>query len=1139
MLKNFSLATVLVVLALLGTALAPAQTSTTGDLAGMVTDSSGAVVPNAPVTIKDVNTGEGRTVQSNANGSYRFTFLKPGEYQISSSMPGLKSDIGRITVGVSQVQNVDLILKPQEAKEVITVNDAAPLLQTDNANLASTYSTKQMELLPAPGGDITTIAFTVPGIAVSTGGGYGNFSAHGLPGTANLFVTNGNDNMDPYLNLNNSGASNLTLGANEVDQASVVQNGYTGQYGRQAGATVSFTTKSGSNDFHGTLLYTYNGSVMNANDFFNNATGTPRSRSLSNQYSASLGGRAIKDKLFFFVDTEGIRYVLPTTGVSSLPSQALQNYTLANVTAAQRPFYQQAFALYNGAPGSNRAIPVTSGDGLLQDNTPWTDDPKIPNKYPSSLGCGALAGVKTGVGNGVFGLNTSCANAYGLNLSNQNTEWLFASRVDYKINDKQNIFFRFKTDHGLQPTSTSPVNPLFNAVSSQPAYEGQVTHTWVLNSHMVNNFIGSSSYYSAIFGPANLQASLAAFPVYLLLNDGGANGTGGMDPLGVNTGSFPQGRRVGQAQVVDDFSYTHGSHALKFGVNYRYNRVTDTGLQRLTVGGRYTFVGLDEFSSGQINPASGSNYAQRFTPLLAAHIRDYEAGFYMQDEWSIARNLRITAALRFDRSANPLCVDKCFALLNQPFDTLTKGAGIPYNQSITTGNSNAFYKVEAVVPQPRVGIVYNPGWSKNTVIRGGVGLFSDTGPALVSGNIFVNAPNVFTPSVRTGSVNFGGAGSAPAIAVATGQAFQSGFANGFTLAQFQQALAPVAFTPPGYYGIPGDALNPKYLEWSFEIQQQFGAKNVFTASYVGNKGYDLFLLNAKLNGAASAAAYPNGFAGLPTTSPDPRFRIITQLTNNGISNSNGLSLEFRRAFGHGFQGRISYTWSHSLDIISNGGFLPFSGDSQASVLNPLSLKALNYSNADYDIRHNVTGDFFWELPVKFQNRAMNAVLGGWTVAGKFFARTGTPFSVINSRISGRLSPAMGGSTLATVLDANVRTSCTNVDQTCFNTSEFATLAAQNTFGNVPRNSFRAPGYFDIDSSLLKTVKLRERIKFTFGASAYNTLNHPNFSSPGFNVAAGGLGIISGTVSAPTSPYGSFQGSAVSGRVLVLTGRFTF
>ena len=228
-----------------------------------------------------------------------------------------------------------------------------------------------------------------------------------------------------------------------------------------------------------------------------------------------------------------------------------------------------------------------------------------------------------------------------------------------------------------------------------------------------------------------------------------------------------------------------------------------------------------------------------------------------------------------------------------------------------------------------------------------------------------------------------------------------------------------------------------------------------------------------------------------------------------------------------------------MDLISNGGFLPFSGDSLASQLTTNNLRALNYSNADYDIRHNVTADFLWQVPAKFHNGFLNSVFSGWTVSGKLFARTGSPFSVFNSRISGRLSPAMGGTTLAALLDPSIRTSCGNVDQTCFATSQFATLATQNSFGNLPRNRFRQAGYFDIDSSLLKTITIREGVRFTFGASAYNTLNHPNFGSPGENVAAGGLGVITSTVSAPTSPYGSFQGSAVSGRVMVLTGKFSF
>src|SRR5260370_24988055 len=197
---------------------------------------------------------------------------------------------------------------------------------------------------------------------------------------------------------------------------------------------------------------------------------------------------------------------------------------------------------------------------------------------------------------------------------------------------------------------------------------------------MMNNFIGSSSYYSAIFSPPDVKASLNAFAVSMILGDGGANGTGGISAMGFNTGSFPQGRRVGQLQIVDDLSYNFGKHSLKTGVNYRFNRVSDTGLQRLTVGGRYVFNGLDEFSSGVINLGTGRNYAQRFSALLSAHIRDYEAGFYIQDEWAVARNLKITAALRFDRSGNPLCVDPCFALLHKPFQTLDKGRSIPANR---------------------------------------------------------------------------------------------------------------------------------------------------------------------------------------------------------------------------------------------------------------------------------------------------------------------------------------------------------------------------------------------------------------------------------------------------------------------------
>jgi hypothetical protein len=1116
----------LIMLAL--TAVAPsvlAQTITSGDVTGVVTDSSGAIVPVAKVNLKSVDTGETRTVDSNAEGQYRFTFLKPGRYQISSSTPGLKSDFNTVNVSVGQVTSLNLVLKPEEAKEVVNVNDSAPLLQADNANIASTFSTKQLDLLPSPGGDITTAAFTVPGIVVSTGGGYGNFSSHGLPGTSNLFTINGIDNMDPYLNLNNSGASNLTLGANEVLETTVVQNAYSGNFGRQAGAQVNTITKSGTNAFHGALLYTYNGSFMNANDFFNNSNGVPRPRSLSNQYAASMGGRAKRDKLFFFVDAEGLRYTLPTAGFAATPSAALQSYILKNLPASQVPLYQQAFGLYNSAPGKQRAVSVTNGDGNLQDSS-------------GALGCGALAGTPTGVGNGVFGTNVSCADAFGTQVSNQNTEWLMVARVDYNLSDRQKIFVRFKTDHGLQPTSTDPINPIFNAISNQPQYEGDIDHTFIITPRSVNKLTASVNYYSAIFGPANLQATLAAFPTRFNINDGGTNATT-ISSLGNANGSFPQGRRVGQFQLIDDYSYTIGRHTIKAGVNYRYNRVTDTGNNTLVAAGQYNFNGLDEFAAGIINPASGSSYQQRYTSSPNNYLRLYNIGFYLQDEWAVLPNLKIMAALRLDRTGNPDCVNNCFARFVSPFSSLPHGSTIPYNQSIQTGLSNAFYSTESVVPQPRVGVTYNPGWSKNTVFRGGVGLFADLFPSYLAGSLFSNAPNSFVPTVRLGTVNTGGAGSAVAISEATGAAFRNGFANGATLSQLQATLAPVAFTPPAYFTIPNEFLTSKYLEWSFEVQQQIAIKNVITISYVGNHGYDLQDRNLKVNGNAA-----NGFGGLPTTAPDPRFRVITNLTNSGYSNYDGLSVSYRRAFGFGFQGQIGYTWSHALDTISNGGLtLVFSGDSLTSQNDAFNVRRLNYSNADYDIRHNLVSDFVWEIPVKSGNKAVNAVLGGWTLANKFYVRSGTPFSVINSRIAGQLSASLGGNILANLV-APTNTVCGHsaVDTPCLSASSFSTTAGQialGTFGNLPRNSFRAPGYADFDTSLYKTIAIGERAKFLLGASAFNVMNHPNFASPSANVAVGGLGLISSTVAAPTSPYGSFQGSAVSGRVLVLTGKFTF
>ncbi|MDQ2843310.1 MAG: carboxypeptidase regulatory-like domain-containing protein, partial [Acidobacteriota bacterium] len=1001
------------------------------------------------------------------------------------------------------------------------------------------FSTKQVLELPAPGGDLTTVAFTVPGIAVSTGMGYGNFSSHGLPGTSNLFTINGNDYNDAYLNLNNSGASNLLLGQNEVTDASVVQNGYSVQYGRGAGAQVNYVTKGGTNALHGDLLFNFNNHLMNANDFFANQVGTPRPYAVSRQWAADIGGPVIKNKLFFYSDSEGLYYALPSVHTVVLPSQLLQSYILQNVTPAQGALYQKAFGVYNNAPGAKSAPLVTNGSGPLQDST-------------GNLGCGALAGVAVPslLGSGTFGTGSnSCANAFGASGLNTNKEWLETHRVDWNINDKQKVFFRFKGDHGFQPTGTNLLSPSLNLQSIQPQYEGQINHTYVISPSTVNNFIISILYYSAIFGPSSVSASQSVFPSYFQIGGSGGTNTAGFYPVGVNWTAFPQGRKVGQGQIVDDLSTTKGNHSLKLGVNFRKNRVTDYSYESGSIGS-YLFANVSDFANGETGANSAGNgtstYQQKFSPLLNAHIRLYNIGMYAQDEWAVRPNLKVTLGIRLDRTGNPSCLDKCFSLLNQPFTSsaFQTGADIPYNSSINTGLTHAYYNVDSIVPDPRLGIVWSPRGANGTVIRGGIGLFSDLSPGVLVSSVFNNAPFPYNANIGTTyPVDLAG-NPASAAAAAQNQfnAFKTGFFGGQTLAQLNSSV-PGGFNPFPYFSVPQKLLTPNYIEWSFELQQPVGQKNVLVATYSGNHGYNLLVQNGWPN-AFLQSGYSPGFSGLPSAAPDSRFAAVTQLSNGGISNYDGLSVQFRRTFAYGFQGEASYTWSHALDTISNDGAgLPYSFCSGCGLttLSSPNVQA-NYGNADYDIRHNFTADFIWDTPWKFGNKILGNILGNWTVSGKFFWRTGTPFSIIDGALAGSVAGTNVNATMLATTLGPLPTNCggSAVNTACYSASQFVASGAETAFGNVGRNSLHGPNYSDVDATLFKNFTVKEHYRFQIGASAYNVLNHPNFQNPNADISApSSFGTISATAIPPTSAYGSFQGSAVSGRVLVVTGRFQF
>ena len=222
-----------------------AQTAVTGGLNGVVKDSTGAVVPGATVTVMDAATGGTRVLTTNAAGRYTAPFLKPGKYTVSATAQGLQSNTTSVEILVSQQSAADLTVSPTGSKQTVTVSaNNAQLIDTQSANLTTTFTTQQFENLPNPGGDITTIAFTVPGIVVNTNGAHGafngSFSSSGLPGISNLIVINGSDNTDSFFNDATAGASTLSIGQSEIAQASIVQNGYSTEWGRQAGAVETY-----------------------------------------------------------------------------------------------------------------------------------------------------------------------------------------------------------------------------------------------------------------------------------------------------------------------------------------------------------------------------------------------------------------------------------------------------------------------------------------------------------------------------------------------------------------------------------------------------------------------------------------------------------------------------------------------------------------------------------------------------------------------------------------------------------------------------------------------------------------------------------------------------------------------------------
>lgn len=1109
---------------------AAAQSLVSGEVTGIVSDPSSAVIPKAMVTLKNNGTGQTQTTETNQTGVYRFSLVSPGQYTVTVNASGFQNAERNVIVAVGQSTSMNMKLEVgSTSSQTVEVTAEAGVVQTENGDVSTTFSPEQVQLVPNPGNDLSYIVQTAPGAVMNTQAGFGNSSMFGLPATSNLFTVNGMNENDPFLNLNNSGATNLLLGQNDVQEATVVNNGYSTQYGGLAGANVNYVTKSGTNTFHGNANYFWNGRTMNANNWFNNLNGVKRPFDNVNQWSAALGGPIIHDKTFFFVDYEGLRVLLPTNIQVNIPSPQFETATLANIGAtqpAELPFYQQMFSIYNNAPGVSGA--------------------------QNTLSAGGCDGTITLAG------GAPCALQFRSTAGNFTHEWLLTARVDQNLGAHDRAYIHFRTDHGLQATYTDPLNSVFNAQSDQPQYEGQLNWTHITGSNAVNQFILAGSWYSAIFKPANLAAATALMP-YRLRFAGGS-----FYDLGHDLNDWPQGRNVTQYQIIDDFSKVYGAHNLKVGVNFRRNDITDYSPGLFTTG---EVIGEEQssFFSG-----TAGLFTQAFNARSTQPVALYGLGLYAQDEWAIKPNLKLTFGLRAEHDSNPVCQTNCFARLDSNFEGISHDVSQPYNQAIRTGLHQALPSYTKIAWEPRLGFAWTPrGAGTNTVVRGGIGIFHDVFPA-TSADSFLNNPPLYNQFfVGPGSLAPGTLGNIQSQASGANSAFVTGFTNGGTLNSI--SLASPFFVPPSIFSSARSIHAPQFQEWNLELQQGIGDKTSISVNYVGNHqiygpiqngGLNSYCnvapiipINATVPASATCASdlmNTTGLVGLPLAPADPRFGTVTEVSSSNLANYNGVTLSIRRSFSS-LQVQANYTFSHALDMISNGGFLPFNfatNENTANPQDPFNFRRYNYGNADYDVRHDASLNYVWTTP---KEKGWIGVVGNWTVSGTLFWRTGLPITVYDDNATSTLSgfnyavtngdPFFGnylGSGPVVCTRAALSTPCLNPGIQ-FTGLDVPSGTPVTAFGNQRRNQVWGPHYFDTDLAVMKNfhIPINETSTFGVGLQFFNILNHPNFDQPDANVSSPTFGTMINTVSVPTSILGSFLGGDASPRLIQIKGTLSF
>ena len=1026
----------LIVLSLLVSAPVLAQTHR-ASLRGTVYDVNQAAVPGITITLTNTATGERRTTTSGNDGSYTISSLPAGVYELEVQEGAFRKYIKRFELFVNQEERHDITLEVAGPAVVddYSIEATSAAVKKDSASLGAVIENRQIVGLPLDGRNFYELSLLVPGAVPPAQGSAGSvrgdfsFSVNGAREDANNFLLDGVYNIDPKLNT-----FGVRPSVDAIREFEMLTSTYDASFGRNPGAQINVILKSGSNDFHGSVFEFHRNAALDARNFFAPSS-EPKPKYIRNQFGGAIGGPIVRDRTFFFADYEGMRSREGITRITNVP------------TAAERQgdFSQSLFG-----------VPINPLTGQ-----PF-DGGVIPSFFINPVGR-AIAALYP-----LPNRNEPFQNFVSSPVQRDDND-SFDVRVDHRLTDKADLTFRYSFgDRDLFEPFTGPsfsLVPGFGDIVKRRSQNAMGSLTLVPTPNLVNE---TRVAFSRVAASVTQEASVLNSEVGLPAVSPRERDLGlsfitltGFSPLG-DEGNNPQNSVTNVYQVINNSSYVHGDHLIKFGLDFRFSQqnafrdVESRGRLQFSPFGQITFNALGDLLLG--------------FPLLTSvarvdnpqQIRTESYNFFINDSFRVTPRLTLIAGLRYEYNSPPVDKDDRANV----YDVATRSL-VPVG---TNGVPRSGFEPDKNNFAPRVGFAWTIGNDQATVLRGGYGVYYDQSPLAPAEALYFNSPffdnNIFF--------------SLPGLPLTLDNPFPSFF--------------PLPL-PDSALAIQRDLRTGYMQHWNFNIERQIGERGVLEVAYVGSKGTKL--LTARDINQPQPSALPPGLPFVPR--PDPRFDDINLLESRANSNYNALQARFQQRLARGFTALASYTWSKSIDDASN--FFSSAGDPNFPQ-NSFNVAA-ERGRSNFDVRHRLSVSYSWALPFgKNQqylddNGFLSTVLTGWETYGIITAQSGRPFTVallpeIDNSGTGRSILGFGANDRPNLI-GNPELSNPTTGQ-WFNTSAFA-FPAPGTFGNAGRNILDGPGFQNVNVSLMKNTALSERLNLQFRAEAFNLFNHPNFNLP--------------------------------------------